>query len=110
MKDVERIEDIPNIEYHIDKLFSLKAYVKGDNTQIWHYEYACEPFITLEIISDEDTFLTMTKLSDLITQPNIGYLTISYYLEHECGYDNERPQETYSYRPHVKNELKKLKL
>jgi len=106
MKDVNNLLDIPELEHHIDKDFDLVGFIKGDSTQLWEFEQAMEKFITIEIISDEDTILSCTSLADLINQKNIGYFQIAYYPEYNCGYDMTIAQDVYCYRPLISQDEK----
>lgn len=78
MKYIENIQDIPNIEKHLDKLFYLVLYDKGDNTQIYEYDINSSFYFSLIINSLENVIEGEEKLINLITQDNIIYLKFSF--------------------------------
>ena len=101
MKDVKEIHDIPEIELHLDKIFTLVLYEVGDKLQIYEYQLSSLFYFNLEIHGDETLIEGRDKLSNLITQCDIGYLQFSL-----IDKSIEKAIESWCYRPLVPEENK----
>lgn len=77
MIEVKEIQDIPDIEKHLDKEFILELYDKGDNIQIYEYKINSIFYLSVEICSKEKVLECKAKLIDLITQDDIKFLRFS---------------------------------
>ncbi len=94
MKDVKKIIDIPDIEEYRDLNFVFDFYVQEDKTQGYTAQISEDCEITVEIISDENTFFRDNDLDSLVTQNRIYYFSL-------CKYVCKEALEVYSYRPLV---------
>ena len=115
-KDVNNILDIPEIEKHLESIFTLNVYDTSDNLLIYSHQLGDNLHIDISLMVNNTPYLVggEKKLSDIILIEDIGYFEFNIWIgnkvwcsEYGCymSYDDDVLQ-SYCFRPFVTKEDK----